>query len=709
MNVFNRSPFLKLLLPFLVGICCAYSSISVLTPHLLVLLGVISTLLILLVIAYLHPKFKQIGYSWVFGFVLYPLLFFLGVILTIVQNDRYQTDFYGQYFHSRKELLLVEVSEKPIEKDNWMKVYCKVKAVVTGKERHAAYGNSLVYLKKDKATKFVEYGDRLLVYGYFQKVLPPANPYAFDFEWFLGLANIYHQAFIDQGNWEYVDSKGGNYLKSSSIKIANYILNVYRKNGLSDQEFGVTAALVLGVRDELDPEILSAFSASGAMHVLSVSGLHVGMIFAALSFLLKFLEKLKKGLIIKSVLILLMLWFYALLTGLSPSVLRSTLMLTFMLVGTLIQRKGESFNVVCMSAFGLLLLDPYLVYNVGFQLSYAAVGGIVLWYRDLYNLIEFKNKFADWIWSLTCVSIVASVATFPLCIYYFNQFPNYFLLSNYLVIPISNMVIYSAIAVAFFSPIDFLAFWLTKLLYYFVWLLNHSVMFIKHLPNSQMEGLCITKLHVVLMYLVITFAVLLCYSYKKVYLKLTLVAFLLLVIADTTHTFLLVNKRQVIAYSLGKISALHFISGQKDLLIATDNLISNPKSMKFNIDPVRIHQNVNFQTNLPIEKNTLATDLPLYKKSGFIHFCGMNLLCLDKKVWVRKESKPYFRKIDGIVVRNNAMVKLEFLKQKLKFDFVIIDATNSFYKAKKVEEECNKLGIKAYNLSVSGAYIRDDL
>jgi competence protein ComEC len=248
---------------------------------------------------------------------------------------------------------------------------------------------------------------------------------------------------LKSGDWELLQVKEDNIFFSTIYKMREYFLSILSTYVRDRNQFAVASAIMLGYNDYMNGDITRAYASSGALHVLSVSGLHVGIMFFMLNVLLKFMDNRGRKLeITKSVSIILFIWLYACLTGLSPSVLRSAMMFSLIQSGTLLKRHVNTFNIVFGSAVVLMLFNPFIVTEVGFRLSYLAVLGIIYLQPKIYSLWAFKNWFLDKAWMIVAVSLAAQIATFPLSLLYFHQFPNLFLISNLVVIPVSNLILF---------------------------------------------------------------------------------------------------------------------------------------------------------------------------------------------------------------------------------------------------------------------------
>jgi competence protein ComEC len=280
-------------------------------------------------------------------------------------------------------------------------------------------------------------------------------------------------------------------------------IEIFRQFDFEERELGVVSALVLGKRELVDPDTRSAYANAGTVHILAVSGLHVGIIYLFIAFVLAKGLPGKKLKLTRLLITLLLLWVYAGITGLSPSVLRAATMFSFIALGRHVGKFGSIYNMLGVSAFVLLLANPFLIKEVGFQLSYLAVAGIVYIYPKVFPLLSKGNWFWDKIWALLVVSFSAQIATFPLSIYYFNQFPNYFLLTNLLVIPLATVILYLGILTILGSWIPFIGSILALLLKTALKFLNDVIFFSSALPNATTTGLYFSVGATILVYLII--------------------------------------------------------------------------------------------------------------------------------------------------------------------------------------------------------------
>ena len=488
---FSAFPLLRLTICFALGIVgFHYLGTFVLIPWEFLFAGII-------LYFFLSSK-SSFRYQVVLAFLAFFLLFGLGTQRLEGYKDEARLD------HLLNQSGVIEaykalVVESPEAKEKSIGCRLEVYEVLIDGNWELSDGVISAYLDLENG-KSVKYGDLLYVTGKPETTSPPANPGEFDYRRYLTYNRIYHQQFIgdqftvighEPMNW-FV--KKANYLRSESIEIISALMT-------DDRARGITLALVLGVKDDLQDDVIQAFSATGAMHVLAVSGLHVGIIYALVFLVLKRIglskRKYRWWLAILS---MLMLWSYALLTGLSPSVLRAVTMFSFIAIGRALSRNTNIYNTLAASALALLLYNPYLIMSVGFQLSYLAVFGIVYIQPKLYALVQFDHWLIDKIWAITCVSIAAQLATAPLSVLYFHQFPTYFLLSNLFIIPAGFVILASGLLLLSTSAVSVVAGTLGWLVTKFIVAVNGLVFWISELPGSTLDGIYLSILDTWIIY-----------------------------------------------------------------------------------------------------------------------------------------------------------------------------------------------------------------
>jgi competence protein ComEC len=388
----------------------------------------------------------------------------------------------------------------------------------------------------------------------------PSNPREFDYQKFLLQQQISHQHFIKDS----VLILG----EINAFPLERFFIELRAKLSTNIQQWitnsrsaQIANALLLGQKKNLERETQAAYSTAGAMHVLAVSGLHVGIIYGFFFLFFKPLQLPLGKRIVFLVSLIGLIWCYAFLTGLSPSVLRSATMFTLMSLALLFNRSPSIFNPVAISAVLLLMFDPLVGFAVGFQLSYAALTGILLFQPLILKIWLPKNKVLEYFWQISSVSIAAQIATFPISVYYFHTFPTYFLIANLVVIPAAFLIMAIGIPFLLLSLLTDWAFILGEALNQLLIYLNLFIFSISELPFAQITQLTIEPWEILFYYalLLLLYAFLTSPSKQRLIMIYGLVSLFLLVVyvekfSDKEH-------RELIVFGNIKGVAINYFDG----------------------------------------------------------------------------------------------------------------------------------------------------
>lgn len=417
-------------------------------------------------------------------------------------------------------------------------------------------------------------GDVLLVSGNVKKITTPQNPFAFDYQSYMKRKGIAFQLFA-----KLVQTLGEEdfSILSTMLKLRMRLLAIFGYY-LTGDELGIASALVLGYKADLNDDLKSAYAGAGAMHVLAVSGLHVGLVYLFLSGLLSFMDKRRSTFLVKMIFVVLGILFYAALTGFSPSVTRAAVMFSLMAVGQMLRRHGSIYNIIFVSAFGMLAYDSNLLFDVSFQLSYVAVIGIIYLYPIFFELFEPANRLSHFLWSLVCLSLSAQLSTFPLALYYFNLFPTWFLLTNLIVVPAATLILpggFLLIIAHFFGIGNGFGFVYSQL----ISLTNHVMFFIEDLPPGKYST-ALSESQLWLLYAFLICSVLMIKIPKKILLYMSSFSLLILL-----SSFVREEKDQLdnIGFTVfsHKHIALEFHSAQKSVFMADSALLHDHKKRDY--------------------------------------------------------------------------------------------------------------------------------
>jgi competence protein ComEC len=652
---------------------------------------------VILILAYFSFNFFLSGKarSLTSGSVGLLAIFFLGYIHLLLGTDS------GKKDHLCKvgapiEAYTAVVRSMPESKEKSWKVEVEVQAIKASKQWERASGRVLVYVSKIEGQIDWAYGDQIIIQGNPKLLKPPTNPGEFDFKRFLSFRRIYHQQFVLPSQVKWISSaerRGFIYYSHRARGWASKKLNQYIKN---QQEQVIAAALILGVTEGIDTDLMNAYSASGAMHVLSVSGLHVGIIYAILLFMLKPLSRYSWSRWAVAAISLMCLWSFAFVSGLSPSVLRAVVMFSFVAVARPFGKRTNIYNTLAASAFVLLLYNPYLVMSVGFQLSYIAVLGIVYLQRPIYHLWEAKTRVGDWVWQITCVSIAAQIATFSLGLLYFHQFPVYFLVSNLFVIPLSTCVLVFGIlllAISFISP---LAVFMGKILSGLIQFLNWTVFTTEKLPFSIINDIHMATFQCWLLIGILVSFILL-FEFRSMTFVYSALAFSLLFGGLRWQHFQeSVSRSQWIVYSVAGHQAYEFVQQGQSYFFADSALAHDEDRLRFHIRPNRLMHGV----TLVNERASFAQN-----RNGMevYHWQNRTIAAISQKNAVL----PTHFKVDYLIVSENSF-PLKKAIEHFEIGKLIIDGSNSRGYTKKLIRFALAENIPFHSVLDQGAFIVKD-
>ena len=698
-----KYPFIRLLIPFAIGIVLAFSLDSLLSEEktIRVLLIILFFLLISLIV--ISKLFKSYHYRWIFFLLLFIYLILLGFSFVkikgfkLIVNDISKMDNIPKYY-------LARLSECPMMKKNSVKVMLNVFAFEDESDLKGIDSKVVAYVEKDENSLKLKYGDCIIFTTNPEEVEKPPNPEQFDYKDYLYKRGVTHQVYLNSDAWIDIDYNDSNPIYRFSYWLRDFLLETIKKLGVHDEEYAVAAAILLGYDDSLPQELRQKYVAAGAMHILCVSGLHVGVIFMVFSYMLFFLNERKKiQRVVKHLILLFLIWLYALLAGLAPSILRATIMLSFVIIGNVINKKGVVLNSLAASAFILLCVNPANLFDVGFQLSYVAVIGIVVLQVPISKMFYSKCKIVNKVWEITSVTISAQIATAPFTIYYFHQFPIYFWLSNLFMTPISSVVIIGGMVMLliFFIPyVNVAVAWIVSKMIY---VMNFGVSWIESLPYSIIKGLYINDIQFVIL-LVMLLLLLLLIECKDVK--------LLLLIMVMSCVFLIVNvdinlkrneQKEMIIYSINNTTAIDFISGGEHLILSDTVFINDKSAFSYNIENFLIKKGLYHA----VKSKLLHEDFDEHfvrKRKNVVTFDEKLIGLSDGSVFSREELS-FKIPLDYMLVYGRKRQTMSYLLNVYDFDYLIIDGSVPYYLASQLIDEADDLGIKYHNIREDGAFL----
>lgn len=503
MNPWHKLPFLRLIIPFLTGILLGIRGIMMFDG----IVAVIVTLLFIqLVMVLYHRRLFSFSYRWIGGLLIYVFFLMAGIWRAYENYRPYKPNYYDNYRNpNEKQLWLVKISGPVSIRDKSIRALSDVLYLIDNKSFKKTDGKLMLSMERDSASAALTQGDLVLVKAYLKEIPGPAFPCAFDYARFSANKGILYQVYLRNGDWKLHQRNKAVNLRYMAWKWQQKLVGIIREQSLDRDEQAVGCAMLLGYTDGFGQDLQGAYSRAGVTHILSVSGLHVGLVFIICSRMLFFLNRNKTQKILKIILLILLTWLYCLLTGLAPCVQRAGVMFTFLIIGQSLGRKNNLVNVLFASAFILLFINPSNIFDYGFQLSYLAVLGIVWLEPLIYPMLYIKNKYLDKLWKLTSVTLAAQIATAPMASFHFHQFPTWFIPANLIVIPLSTLVMYLGICLLVTTTLPLISNFFGICFGLSIRLMNFLIGFADRLPLTVIEGLYPDPVNVILCFMFIAF------------------------------------------------------------------------------------------------------------------------------------------------------------------------------------------------------------
>ncbi len=692
----KQIPILRILLPLILGIFTR--NLVIISQLLLILFLTIS--FVFIIVFSVIPYFKEkIVFQTYFGISIFVFFFFVGALFFSLKNIEVSSN---DTFLLGIKNYVVTIKEFPQEKEKTFQIKVQLDVAVDSCKINCSNEGVIFYVSKaDTLIKDLMPGDKLIVRQKLNLINNKRNPGEFDYKTFINRRGYSFTAYLDKDCYRILNKGNEVGLEYKIFKLRQLILCKLEKE-FDSKTFAFLSSMLIGVKDDLDEETRESFSAAGITHLLAISGLHVGILYLALTYLLALLGNRFYVQLFRNIIIICTLWLYAILAGLSPSVIRATLMFSAIAVGELLSRKTIIYNSLGLAAFIMLMLNPNNLFEVGFQLSFLAVLGIVFFQPKINNLVVLKNKILKFLWSLISVSIAAQLATFPLTVYYFHQFPNYFIIGNLLAIPLFFINLMSGLIYIAFGWIPVVGpvfHFLTELI---AELILKVSAFISGLRYSVTEGLFFSQLQVVFIYASLFFMAYFISCKRVKYLQIVLLSILMvfgfnfyeLSQKKGNKTFTLYNNKTTLLSYINGFHSYTFTDsvneeGENLTYVMKEHLIQQ-KSFK---KSTNLYLNTNFEYG-----NFCVYNLPYENK--LIVFEGEKILFLKNSKHLHNQKLN----VDYIVLQDNVEITIEEILQDFNVKKMIFSTTNSTKNIFMWISECDKLGVLYHSISASGAF-----
>jgi competence protein ComEC len=668
-------PLAKISLAFIIGIV----SFQYYKPSPIWVFGSVLFCVFLLLVFHLLSRTKN-NFKLIFGVLSLLTSLLLGVASSIIHKETYNSLHYINQIkdYENQHLIRLVINEKLKNTQKNTRYISTIRSV----DKQQSFGKIILNIKKPNQIDSIKIGAELNVIGMLYKNKGSFNPNQFDYGKYLENQEIYAQVYANETQINIVGTQKTIWSQFSNFRtkiIENLALSNFKK-----EELNILIALLLGQQQDISPEILKDYQYAGAVHILSVSGLHVGFILMFITFLLKPMSNSKRNAILKLVIILVSLWTYGILAGLSASVVRSVTMFSFVAIGIHLKRTVNIFHTLVVSMLLILLWKPSFLFDVGFQLSYLALF-FILWVQPLLsNIWQPKNRIIQYIWDIVTVSTAAQIGAMPLSIYYFHQFPGLFFITNIIVLPLLGVIMIIGLIAIIIACFGIVPFVIAKPLEFLIEFLNYIIHWVATFEDFIIKNISFNKEMLIASYLVIIVSVLWFKKNTFQRLFLTLLSIISLQCVFIYTKFKAENTDEFIVFNAKKHSII--TERKKDLITVYSN-----DSILENID-----------NNLAIQSYLIGNFCKIEEKKNIgnlFYFKNKKILIIDSSSVYLEKTKP-----DILIVINSPKINLLRVFESWKPEQVVIDGSNYKSYARLWEATCRKEKIPFHNTNEKGFY-----
>ena len=686
-RIWKKAPFIRFLIPLMAGI--------ILQWHLKIPPGILWILLLVAAITaiafFFIPYFKRYKLSLLNGLSVSALFIAVGGLLSWHKNIQHDENWFGRHYDYESPLV-VTLLEHPAEKTKSYKANASVDHILSNDSAIGTRGKIILYFKKDSSLSNLDYGSQLIIIKPLQEIKNSGNPGGFDYKRYSLFQGTTHQVYLKEDEFRVLQTTKKNFFKQFINSGRTKVLSILRSNIKGEKELGLAEALLIGYKDDLDKTLVQSYSNTGVVHVIAISGLHLGLIYWLLSWIFKPLQK-RKFRWLRPVFILAGLWLFSLLAGAQPSVLRSAVMFTCIVLGDALDKRSSIFNSLALSALLLLCINPYWLWDVGFQLSYAAVSSIVIFMQPIYHWFYIKNKILDLIWKLNAVTIAAQILTVPVGIYHFHQFPASFLLTNFFAVPLSSLILLGEILLCIISFVPAVAAFIGKIISWLIWLMNSYIEQVEKFPFSLLDGLQISFPQALLLAVVATGVGYWLMEKKKAGFCYALAALFGFAVLRTISFVQANNREQIIVYNIPQRQAIDIIDGRRYLFVGNQDLMTDDFVRNFHIKPSRVLHRV---------------DPAPYP--GSYHQQKELIIFKGKRILVIHETKYFFPlaekiPVDLLLISGNPKLYFNKLNRTFLISQVVFDGACPAWKINYWKKDCDSLRIPYHDVSEKGAFV----
>lgn len=686
--LWKEAPFIRILIPFITGILVQW---YFKLPVFISCYGAAITFFFLLLFPLKNISSQYRGY-WIYGILMNCLLLFAGSIVTFIKDGSNHPSWITR-FYTGSSTVVATLNEPLSEKPKSFKASASVLMIETKNSLFNVKGNVIIYFQKDSLVSDLQYGSTVVFKKSLQEIKNSGNPGSFDYQRYCAFQQIYYQVYLKSDEYKILPARNDRSFKRFLFDIRKKIIGILRHYIPGEKESGLSEALLIGYKDDLDKNLVQAYSNTGVVHVIAISGLHVGLIYWLLTGLLTPFLTHKHVKWLKPLLVISGLWVFSLLAGGSPSVLRSAVMFTAIVLGETMSRRTSVYNSLAASAFLLLCHNPFWLWDLGFQLSYTAVLSIIIFMKPVYNCWFIKNKLLDAIWKLNAVTLSAQILTIPICLYNFHQFPNFFLITNLVAVPLSSVILIGELLLCIAFPVTSVAQFIGSALFWLIRAMNIFIEYMDSLPFSVLENIQIEFSQTMLLYVVIISSAAWLLKKAQPALLAALTGVLAFAIVRANALVIANNQKKLIVYNVPNHQAIDLVEGRNYLFRGDSTLLNNNPLKNFHLKPSRIIHRIK-----PVDSLTSCGC-----DESYFYFSQKSILILKSQLPTAFTGRSI--PIDVIIISKNPAITITKLNQHFSCRQIIFDSSNSPFKIAKWKAECDELRIPYHSVPDKGAFV----
>jgi competence protein ComEC len=682
--LWTRAPVLRFLAAFVTGILLQYHFSL---PPALVICCCLLAILWLILFSFLSVKTRfRLGISA--GAAVQLLLVSVGGLVLYGADISRHPDWLGTKLSGNDEFL-VRIEEPLQAKKNSYKCTATVLSIRSSGKQVRVKGSILIYFKKDSAAAYPEQGSLILFSRQPELIRKAGNPGSFDYREYCFYQGITHQVYLAPGQFS-IAATGRRYSLPEFVAGCRlWVVKTLKKYIPGEKEQGLAEALLIGYKDDLDKDLVQAYSNTGVVHVIAISGLHLGLVYSLLLALTRWIPKSKNSAWLRMALILPGLWLFCLMAGAQPSVLRSAVLFTFLATGQALQKRNATFNSMALSAFVLLSYNPYWLWDAGFQLSYAAVVSILVFYRPIYTLLFFSHKLVDAVWKLVAISLAAQLLTLPVSVYHFHQFPVLFLLTNLVAVPLSSVLLMAEILLCTVAWVPWLGTWTGRISQELIWWMNTYIERLSRVSFGTWNSLYISVPQAVLLTVIISAGGYFLIRRQKLSGYITLIAVLGFVLLRSLSFIDKAKQCKLIIYQVPGQVAVELVAGNDCWFWGDKEVVKNEALLNFHLQPSHIQDRLCIKALIPSSVKSLK-------------FLGRQIILAN-----REFHPPQQLECDILILSGWTQLKPREAGHSIKASVIVCDGLVPAKTAELWRSACNKASIRFYDVRQNGAFVEN--